>query len=64
LAASFAADITNSNIDTIYYDYKSHKSAYLKEIRKLTGGVRSGLIEAFQGFEASERDARRQSGAK
>ncbi len=57
LAASFAADFANSNTNTIYYDYKAHKSAYLKEINKLKGSVRSELIEAFKDWEAFERNA-------
>lgn len=57
LAASYEADLANSNTDTIYFDYKANKPAYLAEINKLKGNIRLKLIEAFRNWEDFERKA-------
>lgn len=56
LGASIEYDFANSNTNTIYFDYKTFKKAYVAEINKLERTQRAQVKEAFADWEQYEKD--------
>lgn len=58
-------DIDNSPLDTLYFDYKANKQAYLREIGKIgSKRIRSEILENFRDLESAEIENESESGPK
>jgi hypothetical protein len=56
LGAAIETDFANSTTDTIYYDYKAHKKAYLKAISSLPRDQAETLKTSFAQWEKFEKN--------
>jgi hypothetical protein len=56
IPSSMKADFANSSYDTLYYDFKANRAAYLNEIERLpSASEKKEMKEAFFSLEESEK---------